>query len=165
MPVTGDIVATYRGPGRVIERLQANGVREDRALVFLMLGCTIVFIAQLPRLSREAHLSGQDLNMAMGGALLGWLFLAPLIFYALAGLSQLVARLLGGQGNGYGARLALFWALLAASPLLLLHGLVAGFIGPGPGLQAVGLIWLGVFLWFWVSGLRQAQRQVRGPGR
>jgi len=165
MPVTGDIVATYRGPGRVIERLQANGVREDRALVFLMLGCGIVFIAQLPRLSREAHLSGQDLNMAMGGALLGWLFLAPLIFYALAGLSQLVARLLGGQGDGYGARLALFWALLAASPLMLLHGLVAGFIGPGPGLQGVGLIWLGVFLWFWMSGLRQAQRQVRGSGR
>jgi len=50
--------------------------------------------------------------------------------------------------------------LLAASPLVLLHGLVAGFIGPGPGLQGVGLIWLVVFLWFWLSGLRQAQRVV-----
>lgn len=160
MPVTRDIVATYRGPGRVIERLLNNGTREDRALVILMVGCGIMFIAQLPRLSREAHLNGQDLNMLMGGTLLAWLFLAPLIFYVLAGLSQLLARLLGGEGDGYGARLSLFWALLAASPLVLLHGLVAGFIGPGPELQGVGLVWLGLFLWFWISGLRQAQRPV-----
>lgn len=160
MPVSTDIVATYRGPGRVMRRLLSQGPREDRALVFLLLGCGIVFVAQLPRLSREAHLSGQDLNMAMGGTLMAWLFLAPLIFYALAGLSHLLARLLGGQGNWYGARLALFWSLLAASPLILLHGLVAGFIGPGPGLQGVGLIWLVVFLWFWLSGLRQAERAV-----
>ncbi|MBC7180364.1 MAG: YIP1 family protein [Roseovarius sp.] len=52
---------------------------------------------------------------------------------------------------------ALFWAFLAASPLILLHGLVAGFVGPGPGLQAVGLLWLLVFLWFWVSGLIEAE--------
>jgi len=160
MPVTSDIMASYRGPGRVVQRLLSQGPREDRALIFLMLSCGIVFVAQLPRLSRESHLSGQDLNMLMGGTLLAWLFIAPLMFYLLAGLSQLVARLLGGQGNGYGARLALFWALLAASPLVLLHGLVAGFIGPGPGLQGVGLIWLVVFLWFWLSGLRQAQRVV-----
>ena len=162
MPVTRDIVATYRGPGRVIDRLLANGVREDRALVILMVACGIVFVAQLPRLSREAHLNGQDLNMLMGGTLLAWLFLAPLMFYVLAGLTQFLGRMLGGQGDGYGARLALFWALLAASPLVLLHGLVAGLVGPGPGLQAVGLIWLGLFLWFWISGLRQVQRRPQG---
>jgi len=160
MPVSSDIVATYRGPGRVMQRLLSQGAREDRALVFLMLSCAIVFVAQLPRLSREAYLSGQDLNMMMGGTLLAWLFIAPLMFYLLAWLSQMLARALGGQGNGFGARLALFWALLATSPLVLLHGLVAGFIGPGPGLQGVGLIWLLVFLWFWLSGLRQAQRVV-----
>ncbi len=79
------------------------------------------------------------------------------MLYALALLAHGLARLVGGQGSAYGARLALFWALLAASPLILLHGLVAGFIGPGPGLQGVGLIWCGVFLWFWLSGLREAE--------
>lgn len=158
MPVTTDILATYRGPGRVMRRMLSRGPREDRALVFLMLGCAIVFVAQLPRLSREAHMGGQDLNMLMGATLLAWMFLAPLLLYAIAGLSHVLAHVLGGQGNGYGARLALFWSLLAASPLVLLHGLVAGFIGPGPGLQAIGVIWLGVFLWFWLSGLKTAQR-------
>ena len=158
MALTSDIVATYRGPGRVVQRLLSMGPRDDRALMFLMLSCAIVFVAQMPRLSREAFLSGQELNMLMGGALLGWLFIAPLMFYVIAALSFLVARMLGGKGTSYGARLALFWAFLAASPLILLHGLVAGFIGPGPQLQGVGLIWLGVFGWFWISGMMQAQR-------
>ncbi|QBF31809.1 YIP1 family protein [Thalassococcus sp. S3] len=158
MPVTRDITATYRGPGRVMNRLLSMGPREDRALAILMGGCVLVFIAQLPRLSREAHLTGQELNMLMGGALMAWIFVAPLLLYILAGLSHLVARLLGGQGDWYGARLALFWALLASSPLLLLHGVVAGFVGPGAAQQGVGLGWLIVFLWFWFACLRAAER-------
>lgn len=157
MPVTSDITATYRGPRRVMQRLLTMGQREDRALAILMGACFIVFIAQMPRLSREAHLTGRELNMLLGGALLGWLFIAPLLLYGLAGLSHLIARLLGGQGNWFGARLALFWSLLASTPLLLLHGLVAGFIGPGPGLQAVGFVWFTIFAWFWISSLLQAE--------
>ena len=159
MPVTQDILATYRAPGKVVARLLTAGQREDRALAILMAGCGLVFVSQLPRLSRDAHLTGQDLNMMMGGALLAWIFLAPLMLYVLAGLSHLVARAFGGQGDWYGARLALFWALLATSPLLLLYGLVAGLVGPSPGLQAVGILWCAAFLWFWISGLRQAERR------
>ena len=50
---------------------------------------------------------------------------------------------------------------LMPSPLILLHGLVAGFVGPGPALGAVGLIWVAVFLWFWSAGLVQAGREAR----
>lgn len=158
MPVTADIVASYRGPARVMRRLLAMGRREERALAILMAGCVLVFIAQMPRLARQAHLTGEDLNMLMGASLLAWLVIAPLAFYVLAALSQVLARVLGGRGDWYGARLALFWSLLASSPLMLLHGLVAALIGPGPAQGAVGAAWLGVFLWFWLSGLHQAQR-------
>ncbi|MFC3616502.1 YIP1 family protein [Lutimaribacter marinistellae] len=158
MAVTQDIVATYRGPAAVIRRLLSAGQREDRALAILMAACALVFISQMPRLSREAHLSGQELNMLLGGTLLAWLIIAPLILYGVAALSHLVARIAGGRGSWYGARLALFWALLASAPLLLLHGLLAGFVGPGPALSGVGILWLVVFGWFWFSGLRQAER-------
>ena len=96
--------------------------------------------------------------MLLGGALMAWLFIAPLVLYALAALSHLLAKLLRGQGDWYGARVALFWSLLASSPLMLLNGLIEGFVGPGPGLQLVGLLWFIVFMWFWLSGLLEAER-------
>ena len=156
MAVTTDITATYRGPRKVIARLLAMGPREDRLLAFLMGACVLMFIAQMPRLAREAHLNGQELNMLLGGALLGIVFIAPLGLYALAMISHLIVRTMGGQGDAYQSRLVLFWAFLAATPVLLLNGLVAGFIGTGPALNAVGGLWVMVFFWFWVSGLIEA---------
>ncbi|WP_170330352.1 YIP1 family protein [Ruegeria arenilitoris] len=157
MPVTTDIVATYRGPGRVVRRLLDMGPREDRALAFVMAFCVVGFIAQLPGLARRAHLENLELNMLLGGALLGSVFILPLMFYFLAWISYLGAKLVGGKSTSYGARLALFWALLASAPLVLLNGLIAGFIGPGPAQTAAGLLWVVVFVWFWFSGFRQAQ--------
>lgn len=139
-----------------MRRLLAAGPREDRALAILMGACLILFVARWPALARQAHLQEAELNMLLGGALLGTMFLVPLLMYALAGLTHLAARALGGRGPSYNARLALFWSLLASSPLILLNGLVAGFIGPGLQLQIVGAAWFGVFLWFWIAGLRVA---------
>ena len=139
-----------------MRRMLAMGENEGRALAILMAGCALTFVSQWPRLAREAHLTEQDLNPLMGGALLGWVFIAPLAFYALAFLSHLAIRALGASGSAFASRLALFWAFLAASPLLLLHGLVAGFVGPGAGLNGVGIVWCAVFLWVWISNLRQA---------
>ena len=158
MSVTTDIVATYRGPTRVVNRLLDMGPREDRALAFVMAFCVIGFIAQLPGLARKAHLEGSELNMLMGGALLGSVFILPLLLYLIAWISHLVARAFGGKGTSFGARLALFWALLASVPLVLLHGLVVGFIGSGVAQTLIGFIWVAIFVWFWLSGLRQTQR-------
>lgn len=157
MPVSSDMVATYRGPGRVMRRLLAMGENEGRALAILMGGCILVFIAQWPRLARQAHVDEVDLNPLMGGALMAWLFIAPLMLYTIALISHWIAKLFGGRGTGFGARLALFWSFLAATPLMLLHGLVAGFIGPGPGLMWVGALWCAVFLLFWALSLREAE--------
>ncbi len=161
MPVTTDIVATYRGPGRVVRRLLDMGPREDRALAIVMIACTIVFIADTPRLAREAHATGQELNALLAAGLFAWVICMPLVLYLLAGLTHLVARILGGKGDGFGARLALFWALLASAPLVLLNGLVSGFIGPGSAQTLVGLLWVAVFLWFWLSGLKQSQKAAK----
>ncbi|MEO0668004.1 MAG: YIP1 family protein [Pseudomonadota bacterium] len=159
MSISRNIVATYRGPGAVIRRLLELGPREDRALAYVMGACALFFVAQLPRLAREAHLTGQELDMLMGGSLMAWIFIAPLLFYGIAFIARLVGRVLGGKGSAYGARLALFWALLASSPLLLLHGLTSGFVGPGIELQAVGLVWLCIFLWFWIGGSIAMERR------
>ncbi|SNR41398.1 Yip1 domain-containing protein [Puniceibacterium sediminis] len=141
-----------------MRRLLSLGKREDRALAILMAACALVFVSQWPALSRQAYLEQVELNSLLAGALFGWIFIAPLLLYGLAALSHLIAKVFGGQGDWYGARLALFWSLLAATPLMLLNGLVAGFIGPGAGLNLVGLLWCAVFLWFWASSLLAAER-------
>ncbi|ETX29080.1 hypothetical protein [Roseivivax isoporae] len=159
MAVSSDIAATYvRGPGSVMRRLLSAGQREDRALAMLMGACVLAFVSRWPALSRQAHLDGTELNPALGGALFGWLFVAPLMFYGIAAVSHIFARVLGGRGTWYGARLALFWSFLASTPLILLNGLVAGFIGSGPALSLVGAAWIAAFLWFWIRCLTIAER-------
>jgi len=162
MALTRDIAATYRSPRRVIRRLLAMGPREDRVLMYLFAACALIFVAQWPRLRRDAYLDDSiPFDALIGGALLGWFFIAPLFLYALASLSRLVARVLGGQGTGYTARLALFWSLLAAMPLWLLNGLVAGVMGPGIQMTLSGALALGVFLIFW--GLCLLETETKGP--
>lgn len=157
MSIALDILRTYRAPRAVQRQRLQGGVREDRALVVLIAGCVIGFVAQWPRLSREAHFDpsiGFDARFA--GALFGWLMIMPLVFYVLSLVVFGVQRLIGRQVTGFATRMSLFWAFLAASPLLLLTGLVAGFVGPGPALMAVSLLPVVAFVVFWVAGLREA---------
>lgn len=159
MPVSADILYTYRAPREVIRAKLAHGEREGRALATLMGACVLIFVAQWPVLSRQAFLDPSvPFDARMAGALMGWLFIAPLAAYVVAAATRLVARVVGGRGTWFGARLALFWALLASSPLWLLNGLVAGMIGPGAALNAVGLVAVGAFLFFWGAGLWEAER-------
>ena len=157
MSLIRNIAATYRSPIRATARILAGGAREDRILALLMGACAAIFVAQWPRLSRQAFETGEDLQMLMGNALFSMVFLLPLVLYGLAALSHLAARAAGGRGSFARARLALAWALVASMPVYLLWGLLAGFLGPGPGEDMVGLISLVVFVIFWGAGLKAAE--------
>lgn len=157
MSVTRDIVDSYRAPRRVLRRLMDGPENEARALIYLVLGCGLIFIAQWPRLSREAFFDPSiPLEARIGGALLGWIFIAPLALYLIAGTTHLVASIFRLKSTGYRARLALFWAVLAASPLWLLYGLASGFLGQGGQLTLLGFPAFAAFIIFWGLGLREA---------
>lgn len=157
MSVVLDILRTWRTPRQVQRRRLSAAPREDRALAVLMAACALNFVAQWPRLAREAHLEeGAALDVLMGGALLGWLFIAPLAFYAIAFLTRMALKFAGVRLTGFQSRMALFWALLAAVPAWLLNGLVAGLAGPGPALTLVGLVAFAAFVVFWMAGLTGA---------
>ncbi|MEO1703747.1 MAG: YIP1 family protein [Pseudomonadota bacterium] len=158
MPVTRDIVQTYRRPRSVMRRLLDAGQREDRAIAILLGGCFMLFVASWPRLAREAEVTGSDLTQDMAYALFATVFILPLVLYGIAALSHLLLKPFGVKGTWYGARLAFFWALLASSPLTLLWGLTHGFIGPGVQTQVTGALWFVVFLLFWSINLREAER-------
>lgn len=156
MSVIGDIASSYRGPQKVIARHLAIGPREDRALAILMAGCILFFVASWPQNARVAHLEARDITPLMGASLFALLFIAPLGLYLIAAIVSTVLGLFGWKGGAYASRISLFWALLASTPLLLVHGLVKGFLGVGIQEQILGLIWFIVFMWFWMSGLFQS---------
>ncbi len=158
MPVSNNILRTWRDPRRVMRGLLAAGQREDRAIAYLMVGCLLVFVAQWPRLMREAHFdTATPFDLKLHESLYALLIIAPLLFYAIAALSHIVARLLGGRGSWYGARLALFWTLLATGPLMLFYGVLAGLNGQTPATKVVGLLWLAAFAVIWLQSLREAE--------
>ena len=158
MSLTGDILRSYRAPRQVLRGKLGAGQREDRLLAVLMGACLLAFVAQWPVNARLAHLDPSvPIEARMAASLQATLFLGPLLAYALAAASHLVLRPFGGRGTFFGARLALFWALLAAAPAILLNGLVRGMIGPGPAETVTGALALGAFLGIWVAGLRVAE--------
>ena len=154
-----DILTAQRIPRAVIRAKLSDGPREDRALAVIMGAGMLAFLAQWPSLARAAHLhTDVPLDARLGGALLGCLFFLPLFAYALAAILHLIAKIFGGKGTFYSARLALFWAFLSVTPLMLAQGILAGFLGQSWILTSVGL---GVALWFlWVFGqmFYEAQR-------
>lgn len=162
MGVVADIVQTWIDPRGVI-RAKTVLPREDRALATLMGACLLVFVAEWPMMARSAAIDPSvPFEARMGGGLVAVIFVLPLVFYGLAGLSRLVAWVFGGKGSGYAARMALFQALLAMAPLSLIHGLARGLQGPGPAATITGLAAVAGFVWMWLSMLVTVERE--GPG-
>lgn len=158
MTVTHDLVASWRSPRAALRRHLARGVSEPFALSLLLVFLALAFVAQWPVAAREAFLADEPSPapriLARAFAVLATI---PL-WYGLAALSRVIARALGGQGSWYAARIALFWALATVGPLLLLQGLVAGLIGPGPALWVISAGIGLAFLWLWLTMLHEAER-------
>lgn len=149
-----------------MRELLAGDQHEGRLVGIVMGACLLIYIAQWPRLMRadQFELYGpdgaSDFQMNAGIAFFSIMIVWPLVLYGLAAITHLLAKPLQTTGTHYGARLALFWALLASTPLLLLHGLTMGFIGPGPAASLVGLAWLIVFLWVWTQSFWVAEKDI-----
>lgn len=157
MPLIQSITRSYRSPQVVFRQMWTAGIAERKSLALVMGASAAGFISALPELSRRAHLEALDLQQLMGGALLGWIFMAPLMFYCLALVLYWITRpflkhLTAGQ-----MRVIVFWSLVVAVPVLLLHGLVAGFIGPSLQKQIIGMIWVLVVLRTFVAGIRSTK--------
>jgi hypothetical protein len=158
MPVTQDIVEAWFRPKAVMRRHLQRGKSEPFVFSLLVAFLLLAFVSLWPWLSRQTVLQ-PDVPMVQRLVAAGLALLASIPFwYLLAALSRFLAKILGGQGSFYTARLALFAALLCVTPGMLLQGLVAGMIGPGPQLNLVGaLVGLG-FFWIFLSMFLVAER-------
>lgn len=128
-------------------------------LAVLMAALLIFWIAQAPMNARLAQLDPSvPFEARMGGALLAVMFMMPLLAYAVAELVTLLSRITPWRVTSGQSRLALFWALLAVAPAMLLTGLVAGMIGAGAALSLVQAVTGIGFLMIWGAGLTALAR-------
>ncbi|GLK65843.1 MULTISPECIES: hypothetical protein [Paracoccus] len=147
------ILQSWWAPGRVVASLRGM---PDRVLIVVLMTAMLIFlIAQAPGHARAAQLQPDvPLGARMGGALLAVMFIMPLVAYGVAALVAALSRLTPWPVAPQDSRLALFWALLAVAPAMLLAGLTAGLVGPGRALTLTqSLAGLG-FLCIWGAGLR-----------
>ena len=99
MAVTRDIVEAHVHPRRVMARLLAMGLREDRAIAMLMGSCLLLFMSQWPYRARQAHETGGTLTDTIQHDAVGLIFVLPLLAYGLAALLRLVARAIGAKAD------------------------------------------------------------------
>lgn len=154
MSLVQSIVQSYRNPTPVFQRMWAGGVEERTNLALVMGACATGFVSAWPGLSRQAFLTGEPLDQLMGGALLGWVMIAPLMLYVLSLILFFISRLWRSASDAAQVRRIVFWALVVSAPVLLLHGLVAGFIGAGTAKTLVGAVWMAVMIRTIIAGFR-----------
>ncbi len=159
MSVTTDIVQGWTRPRAVIRRHLARGQSEPFAFSLLVTFLVLAFVSLWPVLSRQS-LMQPEVPMLQRLVAAGLALLASIpLWYGVGLISHWIARALGGQGSQYSARLALFAALVAVTPGMLLRGLVAGMIGQGLQADLVGAIVGMAFLWIWISMLHESERK------
>lgn len=163
MTLFPQILATYTGPRRVFRGLFATTASEARSLTYLIVGLFIAFAAMWPEASENLKVSMQDAEAFSG--LSAMLFLAlifivffVILFYALAFISGKVLWLIGHKIADADARLALFWAFLAAVPWLLFIALLRVAEAGEQAENIGGVLWIGFWVLFWVIGLIEARK-------
>lgn len=158
MGIAADIFRSWLHPRKVMQTRLKAGVREDRALAMLMAACSLIYVSQWPKLTQISKVDpDMPLEILLGGSLMAWLFIAPLLLYLVAAISHVIAKIVGGAGNWFTARLALFWSLLVVAPIWLLNGLVAGLFGAGTILSVTSAFAFAAFVVIWIASLIEAE--------
>lgn len=163
MSTIADILTTWRAPRRGVRQQLAKARDEIHAIALVMVGCALIFVSQWPVHARAAFLDPEiPLGARLTGAAVALLMLAPVLLYGLSALLHLVLKLIGGRGSFFAARIAVFWALLASTPLWLLWGLTEGMVDPGPAQVVTGSLAVLSFAIFLIAGLREAEFPQKG---
>ncbi|NNU80743.1 YIP1 family protein [Halovulum dunhuangense] len=160
-----DILSAYPDLRGSIRTKLDQAPRDAQLLILIFLAAGIGFVAGLPA-AREQALAVEEpdaLTGVLAGRLFAAIFITPLVLFALAALSHVAARIFGGRGSFWSARLALVWAVIVALPLLVVSAALDPILGAALGAYGVGLSTIlstvaGFgFLWIWAVFLAETE--------
>ena len=106
---------------------------------------------------RQAHLEEFNLQTSLAASLLAWLLIAPLLLYILALIVYFFHKVFKGCKSSAQIRTGLFWSFLAATPIMMLFGLVKGFLGEGTAESIVGFFWFMFLSYFTFCAVLRAK--------
>lgn len=158
MSILGDIGRAYRSPRAEMDH-QLHIMTEPRIMMLGLTACFLSFVSELPAIAAGVTTAGESSDVLNGkaGALFIWrVFFGVLLLYALAALSHLVLKPFKGQGSWQTARLAIMWAVMVATPVVLISGILKVFASP-PVFLVASLLTTVVFFWQWVTCLAQTE--------
>ena len=119
---------------RISFRNQLNNfTSESRLLAYAFFISGVLFLERLPgRVTNDDIQFNEDsLFDYVGMDLFTSIFFGPIFLYFLSALTHLFALLFKGKASFFEARLAFFWSIIVASPLLLIAGLLHGLFPDG----------------------------------
>ena len=119
---------------RISFRNQLNNfTSESRLLAYAFFISVVLFLERLPgRVTNYDIQSNKDILFDyVGMDLFTSIFFGPIFLYFLSALTHLFALLFKGSASFFEARLAFFWSIIVASPLLLTAGLLHGLFPDG----------------------------------
>lgn len=121
----------------------------------LLAACLITFLSTLPVSMRESLGSDISFESLMVAAFFAWVFIAPLAFYVVAlvfwgGLWVFLSI------PSHQVRAVIFQAFFNTAPILLIFGIVRGYLGTGTPSLMIGAVWAGTLFWHLGLGLREA---------
>ncbi|GGA11844.1 YIP1 family protein [Neptunicoccus cionae] len=150
MSLLADIGAAYQRPRREMTH-QVSIMTEPRILMLGFTACLLNYVSRMPDLAAISFLAEDDpaiMRARFATLFVSSVIMGPLFLYIIAALSHLVLRVFGGQATWQEARLALMWAALVASPLVLISGASKVFAPPSVFMVAT-LLTAVVFCWQW----------------
>ena len=105
-----------------------NCARERDLLLLAFTGTIILFLANIPVQIAELGIKA-EIEKSTYIPMLGFIsiFFMPLFLYFISSLLFMILKIFNGNASFYDLRLALFWSLNVAAPLLIINGLLNGF--------------------------------------
>ena len=122
-----------------LERLKSSD--ESWILFLSFTGSLILFLANLPyQIAILPSFTNGSLTFYVG--LLGFIavFFMPLFLYLLSTAIFVLLKVFNGRGSFYEVRLAFFWSLNVAGPILIINGLLKGFFFESGKLIYINLV-------------------------
>jgi uncharacterized membrane protein len=101
----------------------------ERWLLFLsFMAALILFLANLPyQIAVLPSFIGGNTSFYIGILAFTAVFFMPLFLYLLSAVLFVILKLFNGRSSFYELRLAIFWSINVAGPILIINGLLKGF--------------------------------------